>query len=118
MKTKNSTQALMQAISKVMLSTAALIFSIAALIYSTSSVNAKDPKIVFPNKPVNGTYAAGKYMMDMTMIAPKNKEGAYYQILVWDTETGRSKFYYGNAKGGGSTKKAIRSFNLPSNPLN
>ena len=117
MKTKNSTPTLMQGISKVMLSTAVLVFSIAALIYSTSSVNAKEPNIVFPNKPVNGTYAAGKYMMDMALIPAKNKEGAYYQILVWDTETGRSKLYYGNAKGGGSTKKAINSFNLPSRPL-
>ncbi|HAS40694.1 MAG TPA: hypothetical protein DCS93_09460 [Microscillaceae bacterium] len=118
MTNNNHTLKIAQVISKLTLSIAALVFSIAAFIYSTSAVNAKEPAIVFPDKPVSGTYATGKYMMDMAMIPGSGSERAYYQILVWNTETGRSKFYYGNAKSGGSTKKAASSFNLPSNPLN
>lgn len=116
MKNNNRTSNITQVISKLTLSVAALMFSLAAFIYSTSAVNAKESKIVFPNKPVNGTYAAGKYMMDMVMTKVPGKN-PYYQILVWDTETGRSKLYYGNAKKGGSTKNAYHTFNLPSSPL-
>ncbi|WMX14623.1 hypothetical protein [Aureispira sp. CCB-E] len=85
--------------------TAAIIFAFAFLIRSASPAQANyEPKT---------TYGTGKYMMSLQATIGSNQMNWY--ILVWDTETGRSKFYYGN-KGEGMSL-ANGQYQLPSNPL-
>ena len=85
---------------------AAIVFAFAALIYSTNSATASNP---------NTGYETGKYMMSLTSVM-NSEDTSYWYILVWDTETGRSKMYYGNGKIG-KIEGAGSSFNLPSSPL-
>lgn len=82
-----------------------LLFGSAALIYSTTPAHADAP---------NTTYANGKYQMSLQAYTGSNGNVQYY-ILVWDTETGKSKFYAGNPDNGLVSAKS--KFQLPSNPL-
>lgn len=85
--------------------TAAIIFAFAFLIRSASPAQANyEPKT---------TYGTGKYMMQMEAVMGGGVMNWYY--VVWDTETGRSKFYYGN-KGEG-IQLASSHYTLPSSPL-
>lgn len=58
--------------------------------------------------------SSGRYMMQFQ--AEYNDEEMSWYILVWDTNTGRSKMYYGSNSMGKITT-AASSFNLPSSPL-
>lgn len=85
---------------------AAIVFAFAALIYSTNPATAAKP---------DTEYETGKYMMDL--VSTINSSGTHWwYILVWDTETGRSKMYYGSDQKG-SIIAAGSSYNLPSSPL-
>ncbi len=53
--------------------------------------------------------SSGKIMMDQNSFVYNNQY--YYNILVWDTETGRSKLYYTN------TKEWVLDTQLPVSPL-
>ncbi len=53
--------------------------------------------------------ASGKIMMDQNSFVYNNQY--YYNILVWDTETGRSKLYYTNSKAW------VLDTQLPASPL-
>jgi hypothetical protein len=71
---------------------------------------------VSPAQADNGpetTYSTGKYMM--TLQATYAEDLMNWYVLVWDTETGRSKFYYGNPDAGMTA--ASSRYNLPSSPL-
>ena len=82
-----------------------LLFGAAALVYSASPAQADNgPEI---------TYTSGKYMIDMQAIISDGTMCWYY--IVWDTETGRSKFYYGNKDE--NVRPASSHYQLPSSPL-
>ncbi|WMX14625.1 hypothetical protein [Aureispira sp. CCB-E] len=84
---------------------ALLLFGAAALVYSASPVQANhEPKT---------TYGTGKYMMSLSSIYGEGRANWY--ILVWDTETGRSKFYYGNKNEG--MNAANGQYQIPASPL-
>lgn len=90
----------------IALVTGTLLFGSAALIYSTTPATAAGP---------NTTYGTGKYMMQLQAVM--NDTGVmYFYVLAWDTESGRSKMYYGSDKLGKITT-AGSAFNLPSDPL-
>jgi hypothetical protein len=84
---------------------AAIIFAFAFLIRSASPAQAD-------NGPQT-TYASGKYMMSLQ--AEMDEEQMNWYVLVWDTESGRSKMYYGNGEDG--MNAASGGYNLPSSPL-
>jgi hypothetical protein len=92
-------------ISLVVGSVALLFFGAAALIFSTTPAQADAPQMG------NG---AGKYQMSLSSLV-SSKGTTYWYVLVWDTETGRSRMYYGNQNAG--MKAAGGQFNLPSSPL-
>ncbi len=81
-----------------------VLFGTAAILFSTAPAQADAPQT---------SYATGKYGMSLSTIVENGKTMWY--VLIWDTETGRSKFYYGNGKEG--TQPALSRFNLPSSPL-
>lgn len=82
-----------------------IVCSFAFLIQSASPAVADAPEI---------THANGKYQMSLQVYAGSNGKPLYY-ILVWDTETGKSKYYAGNLDNG--LFPATSKFQLPSNPL-
>jgi len=82
-----------------------LLFGAAALVYSASPAQA--------DVGSQTTYSGGKYMMSLQAVMDGERMNWY--ILVWDTETGRSKLYYGNQKQG--MDAANSQYNLPSSPL-
>ena len=84
---------------------AAVIAAFAFLIQTTTPAVADSPTT---------TYSNGRYMMSMQAVPGQEHKMNWY-VLAWDTDTGRSKFYYGNAKEG--MVAAASRFNLPSNPL-
>ena len=53
--------------------------------------------------------SSGKIMMDQNSFVYNNQY--YYNILVWDTETGRSKLYYTDSKAW------VLDTQLPASPL-
>ncbi|WMX14624.1 hypothetical protein [Aureispira sp. CCB-E] len=95
----------MDKLTQRLLGIAAIIFAFAFLIRSFSPVQA--------NHAPQTTYGTGKYMMQMEAVMGDGVMNWYY--VVWDTETGRSKFYYGN-KGEGILL-ASSHYTLPSSPL-
>lgn len=60
------------------------------------------------------TYATGKYQMQFQ--AQNDTDAMHWYILVYNTETGYSKFYYGDSNMG-KIIPAAYAFNLPSSPL-
>jgi hypothetical protein len=82
-----------------------LLFGAAALVYSASPAQAD-------NGPET-TYSTGKYMMSMEAVWAEDQMNWY--TLVWDTESGRSKIYYGNIEV--SMQAASSHYQLPSSPL-
>lgn len=85
---------------------ALLLFGAAALVYSASPAQA--------NHAPQTTYGTGKYMMEMTSIINSNDLVTWY-ILVWNTESGNSKLYYGTVATG--NQSANGEYQLPSSPL-
>lgn len=85
---------------------AAMLFGAAAVIYSASPAQA-DPA-------PQTIQTAGKYQMQLSTVLTSTDK-SYWYVLVWDTETGRSKMYYGNISDG--IKLAHSMYNLPSSPL-
>ena len=84
----------------------AALFGTAALIQSATPAQAGDgPQM---------TNGVGKYQMALSAVVG-NDGKTYWYVLAYDTETGRSKFYYGI--GGKGTYKAESQYNLPSSPL-
>lgn len=95
-----------QRICAVLFGSAAIIFALAFLIQSTSPAQA--------NNAPQTTYGTGKYQMELTSVMGSDDRSSWF-ILIWDTETGRSKFYYGNLSNG--INVADNKFQLPSSPL-
>ena len=82
-----------------------LLFGAAALVYSASPIQA--------NNGPETTYSTGKYMM--TYQALEANGTLNYFALVWNTETGYSKMYYGNDES--KLAPAAYGYQLPSSPL-
>lgn len=82
-----------------------VLFGTAAVLFSTTPAQADAPQTM---------YATGKYQMAMTTVM-SSSDKTYWYVLVWDSESGRSKMYYGTAKTG--TKVAYSIHQLPSSPL-
>jgi hypothetical protein len=69
-------------IALVSFSFAAILFGSAAMIYSINPAKADQPTVA---------NVAGKILMDQNSFV--HDGGYYYHILVWDSETGKSKIY-------------------------
>lgn len=91
------------AFQKIGLTIAAIILSCAALFYAINPLKADNPTTV---------NNSGKYQMSSVGFVINGKIA--YQVLVWDSESGKSKIYGFNSTTG---KMVPESFNLPSSPL-
>ncbi len=90
------------AFQKIALSLGVLFFGIGVFIYSISPIQADNPTV---------TNSTGKVQMAMDGFVLNNK--AAFHILVWDSETGKSKTYTFD----GVSKFISASYQLPSAPL-
>ena len=76
---------------QISLGVSAMLLSSAFLIKSIQPANAE----VVPIKQMsNTTMASGKYMMNQSCVFNAEANIVYQYILVWDTETGKSKLYW------------------------
>lgn len=82
-----------------------LLFGAAALVYSASPAQA--------DSGPETTYSTGKYMI--TFQAVDSGGQINYFVLVWNTETGYSKMYYGHDTQ--DLGRAPSAYQLPSSPL-
>ena len=82
------------------------LFGTAAILFSTQPAQADSgPEM---------TNSTGRYQMELAT-AIGSSGTVFWYILVYNTESGRSKFYYGSTKKG--TTAASSQYNLPSSPL-
>ncbi|NRB60223.1 MAG: hypothetical protein HRU50_09855 [Winogradskyella sp.] len=100
---------------------AILLFGGALFIFSISTLNAKSDNKTF-NFPDTLSHtdtkliqtSDGKYQMDLQVV--KDSEGKFFWfVLVWDTQTGKSKLYSKNKDKG--TIPAHSGWQLPASPL-
>lgn len=120
MNTMNQTQTqiipLIKAINKFF---AILLFGSALFVFSISRLNADTSNFNFPDTLTESGMdiiqsSNGKYMMQMEVF--KNSEGVpYWIILVWDTQTGKSKLCTKDKDKG--TIPAHNGWNMPTSPL-
>ena len=89
------------AFQKIGFTIAAIIFSCAALFYAINPVKADNPMV---------TNSSGKIQMSESGFVYNNTP--VYHVLVWDTETGKSKLHVYD-KG----KIVNANYQLPSSPL-
>jgi len=65
---------------------------------------------------IPGDGGNGRIMMDYTSVHVPSQDKTYYEVMVWDTETGASKLYYYSY-----SDKAFKPYDsnvqLPANPL-
>ena len=86
---------------------------LSASVFMSSIAPAKADESFDPS-PTTTLRDSGKYMIDVSRLYYNNAE--HWSILVWDTETGKSKKYFFNS----NEKKFQASgpgFQLPENPL-
>lgn len=107
--------------SKIVLSISVFMLCASAFVFSIHKVTANDSKAFnFPEKLTEVDRLAiqnsnGKYQME---ISTGTSEGdLIWFILVWDTQTGRSKLYFGDPDSANGTRGAYSKFQLPSKPL-
>ena len=91
------------AFQKIGLTIAAIIFSCAALFYAINPAKADNPIV---------TNNSGKIQMSESGFVVNGSP--FYHILVWDSETGKSKLFWFN-----SSTRTLKStdYQLPSSPL-
>jgi hypothetical protein len=90
------------AFQKIVLSLGVLFFGIGVFIYSISPAQADNPTTV---------NNSGKVQMAVDGFALNGK--AVYNVVVWDTETGKSKTYTYD----GVSKMTVAGYQLPVSPL-
>ncbi len=61
--------------------------------YTDSKFKAYSDDVQLPNDPLNGL-ADGEFMMDYTSVHVPTQEKTYYEIMVWDTQSGYSQLYF------------------------
>ncbi|MCX7744404.1 MAG: hypothetical protein N2167_07560 [Flavobacteriales bacterium] len=66
--------------------------------------------------PLN-PFTTGKYMMDQTVVYSSSENIIYHYILVWDTETGKSKLYWFDRTNKRSFEWEAFGKDLPQQPL-
>lgn len=99
---------------------AILLFGGSVLFFSVKTATANETKkFDFPETLTEADKTAiqnsnGKYLMNISTCFSDGM--TYWYILVWDTTTGKSKFYYGSPRDK-ATKLGASQFQLPSNPL-
>lgn len=91
------------AFQKIGLTVAAVVFAFSALIYTINPVQADAPAT---------TAETGKIMMQQNSFL--HNGNFYYHIIVWDTNTGKSKLYNFESSNGQFKKS---NYQLPSSPL-
>ncbi|MCH2046177.1 MAG: hypothetical protein MK212_18830 [Saprospiraceae bacterium] len=105
---------------KIGLTIAALVFSFGFLFQSINSATANtdlSPDAAewkTTNSPNTMCSENGRYMMDYNSVYDASAGRVNWYVLVWDTQTGRSKAYYAGSKG---WYESGADFQLPSNPL-
>lgn len=76
---------------QISLGVSAMLLSSAFLIKSIQPAHAE----IAPMKQMtNNAIASGKYMMNQACVYNAGGETVYHYVLVWDTETGKSKMYW------------------------
>lgn len=65
----------------------------------------------------NNTVASGKYMMNQFAVYSTTENTIYQYILVWDTETGKSKMYWFDRTDTKSFEWEPYGKDLPASPL-
>ncbi|MCP4438525.1 MAG: hypothetical protein GY810_06235 [Aureispira sp.] len=88
---------------KVGLTLAAIILSVGFFINSLSPATASNNDNLYEN---------GRYMIQYETSVVSGQ--TYWYLVAWDTQTGKSKAYYGNGSG---WNVSAPKFQLPSNPL-
>ncbi len=91
---------------------ATAIFGTAAIIFAGAFFMQTISPAVANNNPATN-YSTGKYMMTMSCESIHNQINWYF--LVWNTETGKSRFYYSNQQEG--LKPSHNDYQLPTLPL-
>lgn len=84
-----------------------IMFGVAAIVFALGTVISNPVKADNPATINN----AGKIMMSESGFSLNGK--AVYNVLVWDTETGKSKIYGFN----GTDKMVVAGYQIPSSPL-
>lgn len=113
----NKSVKLIHAISKLC---AVLLVGGSLFFFSVKTATANDTKkFNFPETLTEADKASiansnGRYSMEITSVISSSNKSTWY-ILVYDTQTGRSKFYYGSV--GSGTAVATQKFQLPVKPL-
>lgn len=92
---------------KVGLTLAAIIFSVGFFINSLSPATAANNDNLYEN---------GRYMMQYEAVYDGSGNQVNWFVLVWDTQTGKSKAYYAGGNSGWLVSGS--KFQLPSSPLN
>lgn len=82
--------------------------------YTDKLFKAYEDNVQLPSTPLEG--AKGQIKMDYTSVHVPSQDKTYYEVLVWDTETGKSKLYFYSY-----TDKIFKAYEdnvqLPSTPL-
>jgi len=60
--------------------------------YDTKAFKAYEDNVQLPKIPLEGVN--GKVMMDYTPVHVPSQDKTYYEAIVWDTESGKSKLYF------------------------
>lgn len=83
--------------------------------YTDKAFKLYEENVQLPNNPLEFV-PEGKVMANYTAIYIPTEDKTYYEVLYWDTHTGRSRLYYYNF-----TDKVFKAYEenvqLPSNPL-
>jgi hypothetical protein len=93
--------------------TATLFYSIKSASATTETNMVESVKSSITAPPTTGVI--GKYQMALNTTV--DKDGAmWYNVLAWDTETGKSKLYYSKS-GSFKMNVAYEGYQLPANPV-
>lgn len=86
---------------------------IAATGFLIRSMQPARADVVSPLNP----FTSGKYMMDQTVVYSSGENMIYHYVLVWDTETGKSKLYWFDRTDKRSFEWEAFGKDLPQQPL-
>lgn len=81
-----------------------------------ATANEESTSFDFPEEFRKAPASPGTIMMDYTSVHVPSQDKTYYEVMVWDTQTGESKLYYYNY-----TDKKFKAYEdnvqIPANPL-
>ena len=80
-----------------------------------NNANASNENLPLPTYQ-SGEVSNGQILMDYTSVHVPSQDKTYYEVMVWNSKTGKSKLYFYNY-----TDKTFEAYEdnvqLPSNPL-